>query len=114
MEDSRTIILSQVNHNYSHSIALSVVDAFFVIGGGLLLPVDVAEGVPFPPPPAPDAVLAAADDALVVLLAFVDAVAAVLFLLEDMLLLCSATTPTHSATDDDDCDSIYLFHNQKI
>lgn len=100
-------IITILDHNstqfHLQSIALSVVDAFFVTGGGLLLPVDVAEGVPPPPPPLPPlpvvappaaaavlaaaaAAAAAADDALV-LLAFVDAVAAVLFLFEDMLLL---------------------------
>lgn len=99
-----TIILDHNSTQFHlQSIALSVVDAFFVTGGGLLLPVDVAEGVPPPPPPLPPlpvvappaaaavlaaaaAAAAAADDALV-LLAFVDAVAAVLFLFEDMLLL---------------------------
>lgn len=51
-----------------------------MLGGGLLLDVEVAEGVP--PPPVAPAVLPA--EALV-LFAFVDA--AVLFLFEDILLL---------------------------
>lgn len=62
---------------HSHSIARSVVEAFFV-DGGLLLDVDVAEAVP--PPPVP--VVAAAAFVL-----FVADAAALLFLLEDMLPL---------------------------
>lgn len=53
-----------------------MVDAFLAVGGGLLLDVDVADGVP----PAPTAVLLLPP-------AFVDAAVAELFLLEDMLFV---------------------------
>lgn len=72
-------------------MALSVVDAFLVLGGGLLLEVDVAEGVP---PPAPVAVLASFTP-----LAFVDAADAVLLLFEDMLLFYSFTATAFALYD---------------
>lgn len=75
-----------------------MVDALIVVGGGLLLDVDVADAVPPPPPPPP--VPAVLPDDTLVLPAFVDA-AAELFLLEDMLPLlcfyCSAIPSSRSS-----------------